>query len=343
MGIKDYVTLGKNDSFMEELKTSLILNTVNDEDVESVELIVEGLGFEDVRVMGISSKSFLAFFPTVETLEELDLDFMEMGFAGVSKVKWMDLCPPRRPWIECRGLPVVAWTDENFKTLISPWGRILRFSPTLDEEGFLQSPKLQIETTVVKNIYQEVTTDVMGKCYNVLIQECPGGTNNGKGSTLCKSSVDVALKEHVEREENGGIKLGALEVENKSDFMHNGIENKEISRSHDGDLQVLNAELNNNEEQYKSAENVKPLFCLSPSRVSDSHLVLTQDQDGLDHEEVDIADSESGIENSLINPLTPIDRIQKDHWRWNHRNNLEDDFSASGEATPSVITRIFRK
>lgn len=39
VGDKKHMVLGEiNDAFMEELKTSLILKTVNDEDVESVEM-----------------------------------------------------------------------------------------------------------------------------------------------------------------------------------------------------------------------------------------------------------------------------------------------------------------
>lgn len=88
------MSLDFNHDFMKELKLSLILETINEENVESVSCIVEGLGFSDVVVRGIDNKTFLAYFPTIEDLLEIDVDFLGIGFAEVRRVNWENLIPP---------------------------------------------------------------------------------------------------------------------------------------------------------------------------------------------------------------------------------------------------------
>lgn len=69
-----------DESFSKELECTVLLEMVNRETVESVGVIVMGLGFSDVIVRGVSTKKFLAFFRAEESLNEVDLDFLKTGF-----------------------------------------------------------------------------------------------------------------------------------------------------------------------------------------------------------------------------------------------------------------------
>lgn len=60
------LTLPPNNSFIEELDTCLIPETLNNESAESVGVIVEGFGFEDVVISGLNSMKFIAYFKNEE-------------------------------------------------------------------------------------------------------------------------------------------------------------------------------------------------------------------------------------------------------------------------------------
>lgn len=64
-----------NECFLEEIKNSVILETVNLESVKTISLIVKGPGFNNVMVRGLSSTRFLAFFYEEEKLDKVDMDF----------------------------------------------------------------------------------------------------------------------------------------------------------------------------------------------------------------------------------------------------------------------------
>lgn len=73
------ITLEENRSFVRELESSVIPETINKVTVDSVSLIVEGLGFKDVKIRGINSQSFLACFYLEENLDARDFNFLEIG------------------------------------------------------------------------------------------------------------------------------------------------------------------------------------------------------------------------------------------------------------------------
>lgn len=72
-----------------------------------MDVLVEGLGFENVLIRGIDSKTFLAYFQMEDNLDKVDLDFLVIAFHKVRKVQWEDLIPTRRTWVECRGIPTI--------------------------------------------------------------------------------------------------------------------------------------------------------------------------------------------------------------------------------------------
>lgn len=116
------IQLRVNESFTKELETSLVLETINKETVESMSLIVEGLGFDNVSIRGISSKSFLVYFFSVENLDSLDLGFLEIGFTKVKKASSQDLISTRKSWIECRGYQLRCGRKAILKTFVRSWG-----------------------------------------------------------------------------------------------------------------------------------------------------------------------------------------------------------------------------
>ena len=87
-------------ALQEELECCVLLVTAKKETVSNVEMIVAGLGFREVIIRGLSSFKFMAYFTDVACLEELDLDFLHVGFMEVRKIREEDLIVPRQAWVE---------------------------------------------------------------------------------------------------------------------------------------------------------------------------------------------------------------------------------------------------
>lgn len=151
---------------------------MKEETPKTVSAIMEGLGYKEVIVKGISNRTFIAYFPYESDLSGIDMDFLLIAFNRIQQVKWQELKLTRRTWVECRGLPMVAWKEGNFERMLSAVGKVFSYAPFLDEEGFYQTPKIQIETNEIFNICTEVKCEILGTLFNCGIVECGGSTFN---------------------------------------------------------------------------------------------------------------------------------------------------------------------
>lgn len=168
---KSGIELKVNEDIASELKCCMCLVTAKHETVDTVEKIVEGLGFRDATIKGISSKKFLAYFDDIRDLSELDTDFLSIGFMEVREVTNADLIPSRKVWIELRGLPILGWTEENYNDLVKEWGDIIHFGKTMDSESFYTVPKVMIETQVLETIDVIRTITLAGHTYLIRLME----------------------------------------------------------------------------------------------------------------------------------------------------------------------------
>ncbi|KAL1802583.1 hypothetical protein ACET3Z_031230 [Daucus carota] len=178
-------------ALQEELECCVLLVTAKKETVSNVEMIVAGLGFREVIIRGLSSFKFMAYFTDVACLEELDLDFLHVGFMEVSKIREEDLVVPRQAWVEIRGLPLHRWTEANYSLLMKPWGDIIHFGRTLDEDDFYVTPKLLIETAQLGNIEATKQVVLLGKRWQLQITE-----TFGVGSELQQLTDKVPAQEN---------------------------------------------------------------------------------------------------------------------------------------------------
>lgn len=78
--------LEPNTSFIEELDCSIWLHTVNSEIQDSMNFLLEGLGYKEEIMKGISDTSFNAHFPYESDLKNIDMDFILIAFSKVERV-----------------------------------------------------------------------------------------------------------------------------------------------------------------------------------------------------------------------------------------------------------------
>lgn len=301
------VSLQNNSNYTTEIEKCLIIETIKQETVESVGLIVEGLGFEDVQIRELNSKSFLAYFEYEDNLEHVDMDFLEIGFSKVKQVIWEDLIPSRKTWVECRGLPIGLWTEDNLKALIGDWGDIICFASIIDDEHKFQYPTCLIETKVIRDIEESGIAVVNGNEWNYRIVEV-------KNWNQLRTNWDEKM----------GNKIGNI-------WGNNGTNTR---REDDKDLFL--------DPEAQSGDDSGVEEALNGERIDKQDIQIHVSKADLNGG--DTSSSESEVEytdtcNSLINPLTPsppelnIPCIQnQENWNWCTRESVE-----SVETEPSVI------
>ncbi|KAL1804897.1 hypothetical protein ACET3Z_027965 [Daucus carota] len=158
-------------TIVKELENSLFSHTVKPETVQTVEMIMEGLGAHGAIVKGISSTRFIASFAFKDALEKIDVEFLKIGFAEIKKADMEDLIPSRRAWVEIRGLPMVGWKQENFINILKEFGEVLQYCKILDDVEFYHTPKMLIETFQMENINAARSVHLMNKSKRIKIIE----------------------------------------------------------------------------------------------------------------------------------------------------------------------------
>lgn len=170
----DDVYLSHDPALKEELECCVLLVTAKKESTPSVEMLVDGLGFRDVVIRRLSDFKFLAYFSNASSLEDVDLDFLSIAFMEVRKITEEDLVLSRQAWIEIRGLPIHGWTKENYALLLKPWGNIIHFGRTLDDDLSYVTPKLLIDTMHMGKIEESKKVALLGKKWKIKLVETYG-------------------------------------------------------------------------------------------------------------------------------------------------------------------------
>lgn len=247
-----------------------------------------------MAIKGISSKSFLAYFHE-EDMDKLDISFLKIGFANVRKTELEDLIPMRKTWVECRGLPIIVWSENNFIEIVKRWGSILQFSKSVDDEGFFQNLCFLIETREQSRIELGEEIMIQNKLFHFKLVECEG-----------KSWVPNIVKDEEDCDIKGSSHNHVPNGEYEHNFELNGDHNHFLQSDVDGlesspilgakDIllpdPIINVEPGNSN---LDADNLHKGGNTSPPGISHASLIARSEGRG----------GESGEINSFINPLTP--------------------------------------
>lgn len=121
------------------LSCSIMVGTVNQESVDNVLMIDEGLGCRDINVKGISSRKFLISFAREEDFVNLDKEFFSIGFTEIKDLVLKELTVSRRTWVKCRCLPVPSWNLVNLQEILKKWGSIVQCMEFVDIKDFYKT------------------------------------------------------------------------------------------------------------------------------------------------------------------------------------------------------------
>ena len=136
-------------------------------------------------------KSFLIIFPDFQFREEMCWDLLEMNFNVIKKAEIEDLVPPRRAWIQLRGLPAIAYTESFLSKLLGKWGNLVSTDLSVFRNDELIAPFIQLSTSAVEEIRDTVEVMILGKKLVVQINELSLGVAAMGADRLAKSSPNL--------------------------------------------------------------------------------------------------------------------------------------------------------
>ena len=78
------------------------------------------------------------------------------------------ICQTRRVWIECWGLPIHGWSEENISKIGEVWRKVIEVDMKLVDISFA---KVLIDTALFTLINRWVCFNLDGVLYNVFVKE----------------------------------------------------------------------------------------------------------------------------------------------------------------------------
>lgn len=178
------IDITPNKNFVQFLNRSIVVETWKDDCFLAIRNTMNLLGFGEVGVKTMSSKRFLVTFPEGTDLETIDLDFVGLGFLEIKKAIADNLIVPRTTCVEIRGLPISAWSEDNFLNNIGNKGKVLEIAHVLLEEHLLSNPRVLLETYEQQVLYWKNLVCLEGKEYTIHCAECPENASKAGCTTF---------------------------------------------------------------------------------------------------------------------------------------------------------------
>lgn len=171
------LSLEVNAQLEKEIKCIVMVETLLPSSITDILIQLDSLGYEKILVKGLSSHKFLLTFIKEEDFLKLDMQLLELGFLNCRKVSMEDLIVPRRAWIECVGLPILAWSLDTFSILSEEWGKVIGISDMLDEDLRFKNPVWCINTNIVEPLFRQTKIRLLNQEFSVQLKEMPCSDN----------------------------------------------------------------------------------------------------------------------------------------------------------------------
>ena len=198
-----------NQQLMEELGRSAIGESVKPVDTQAVEEAVKDIihSVEKVRQMG--AYKVLLTFNSIKNKDDFlgrDESTLRGYFAEVRNWTMKEVCQTRCTWVECFGVPIHGWCEENFRRIAEQLGTVVQCDNQVAQMSHFNSAKVLIDT-----------------CYYPFIQECVYLSINGFG-------YDVHVKE-VACQNSAPLHFQTLEESRRNSCSHLQKEKRDVSSS----------------------------------------------------------------------------------------------------------------
>lgn len=159
----------------EEIEEGLVQNLVGfswvAESAESLQGKLALNGYEVVKVASVSDRKFFLRNEFQPDWKGVNLEGLSKWFSSVRKFNELDLMMSRTAWVECLGLPMNAWLEENLKAFTRNMGEWVSWSCQMDDSNRFINPLVCLATTSQELISDTLKILVKGKHFNIAFKE----------------------------------------------------------------------------------------------------------------------------------------------------------------------------
>ncbi|KAK1403272.1 hypothetical protein POM88_002877 [Heracleum sosnowskyi] len=142
-----------------------------DETPEALQDKLSVLGYDFIKVVGLSDRKFILRNEASPEWKDFVFKNLSIWFTVIRKFKEEDLIVPRTVWVECTGLPMTAWLEENLKAFSARFGEWVSWSYQKDDSNTLFNPLICIQSCEMERIEDEMIVLVKGKKYKIKFKE----------------------------------------------------------------------------------------------------------------------------------------------------------------------------
>ena len=140
--------------------------------VVASKLAYPGLGISKIR--DIDKYKYLVTFSTKQDMDESleagrDL-FLEV-FDEIIPWTVEEVAVARRFWLECRGVPLHGWSNQNFRKIGEVWGNFVCCDSNTSQAESFEAAKILIDSTCFQFIKGWVSLILEGKIFDIHVME----------------------------------------------------------------------------------------------------------------------------------------------------------------------------
>ena len=163
-----------NQQFMEELGRSAVAETTRPIDEQEVEEIMKATipSIDKIRQMG-AYKILITFNSERQRDEVLRQDEPILREYGADLRNWTmeEVCQTRRTWVECFGVPLHGWCEDNFRRIAEQRGTVVQCDYQITQMSHFNYAKVLIDTCCYSLIQGSVYLSINGCGYDVYVKE----------------------------------------------------------------------------------------------------------------------------------------------------------------------------
>ncbi|KAL1822632.1 hypothetical protein ACET3Z_009410 [Daucus carota] len=139
--------------------------------VNTLQEIFNDMGLHKYRIISLSKRKFLIRKDKNDKWEDLDSTDLSVWFCKIRRYEEADHVISRVIWLECRGLPMPAWKEENLKAFTARLGEWISWSYQSDGLGEFFNPVICIDTVEWDKIQENMKILYKGKQIHISFTE----------------------------------------------------------------------------------------------------------------------------------------------------------------------------
>ncbi|KAL1831657.1 hypothetical protein ACET3Z_001308 [Daucus carota] len=212
----------------EEVETALLECKIGfswfEESATIMQERLNDIGLENYRITSLSKRKFLIRKDVKNSWGLFDKTDLSVWFCKIRDYRESDHIISKVTWIECKGLPMPAWKDENLKAITSRFGEWISWTYQSDSLNEFFNPLICIDTVLPDNICDRMKVLYKGNHKIVEFREVLDSSylvgkvlpmefsNNQEHVGSVNTQKDVTGLSHSERISSGSVTNGPLPI-----------------------------------------------------------------------------------------------------------------------------------